>query len=199
MSISILVRLAVCLPAMYFYSMEKKNLVFIATSLDGFIADRDGGLDWLQSVPNPDNLDLGYEKFIKRVDAIVMGRSTYDVVRSFGIDWPYKIPVFVLSSTLDSPAEDLKDKVEVLNGSPLEVLKEIHGKGYTRLYIDGGITIQNFLKADLIDEMIITTIPVFLGGGFPLFGELSEEMGFELVGSEVYLDALVQSSYQRLR
>lgn len=178
--------------------MEKKNSVFIATSLDGFIADRDGGLGWLQSVPNPDNLDVGYEKFIKRVDAIVMGRATYDMVRSFGIDWPYKIPVFVLSSTMDSPAEDLKDKVEILNGSPSEVLKEIHEKGYTRLYIDGGITIQNFLKADLIDEIIITTMPVVLGGGFSLFGELPKEMGFELVGSKVYLDALVQSSYQRL-
>ena len=179
--------------------MEKKNSVFIATSLDGFIADRDGGLDWLQSVPNPDNLDLGYEEFIKSVEAIVMGRATYDVVRSFGIDWPYKIPVFVLSSTMESPAEELKDKVEVLNGAPSAVLKEIHEKGFTRLYIDGGITIQNFLKADLIDEIIITTIPVVLGGGFPLFGELPEEMGFELVGSEVYLNGLVQSSFRRKR
>lgn len=177
--------------------MEKRNTVFIATSLDGYIADRDGGLDWLQSVPNPDNLDLGYEKFMEEVDALVMGRATYDVVRGFGIDWPYKIPVFVLSTTLDAPTEELKDKVAILKGSPSEVLKEIHEKGYKRLYIDGGITIQNFLKADLIDEIILTTIPVVLGGGFSLFGELPGEMGFELTGSEVFLDALVQSSYRR--
>ena len=174
-------------------------MVFIATSLDGYIADRDGGLEWLNSIPNPDKLDLGYEKFINEVDAIVMGRATYDVVRSFGIDWPYKIPVFVLSSTLDSPGEGLEDKVEVLKGSPSEVLEVIHEKGYTRLYIDGGITIQNFLKEDLIDELIITTMPVILGGGFPLFGELPSEMDFELVKSEVYLDALVQTSYRRKR
>jgi len=177
--------------------MEKSNKVFIAASLDGFIADRKGGLDWLQSVPNPDNIDLGYEKFISGVDAIVMGRATYDVVRGFDVDWPYKLPVFVLSSTLTSPAEDLKDKVEILDGTPSEVLKLIHEQGFKNLYIDGGITIQNFLKEDLIDEMIITTIPVVLGGGFPLFGELPREMKFELSGSELFLDALVQTSYLR--
>lgn len=179
--------------------MEKSNKVFIATSLDGYIADRDGGLDWLQSVPNPDNLDLGYKEFISSVDAIVMGRATYDVVRGFDIDWPYKIPVFVLSSTLDFPAEELKDKVEILEGTPSEVMKLIHEKGHKRLYIDGGITIQNFLKEDLIDDLIITSIPVVLGGGFPLFGELSGELNFELTGTEVYLDALVQSRYRRRR
>ena len=179
--------------------MESRNKVFIARSLDGYIADKNGGLDWLNSVSNPDHLDLGYEKFIMGVDAIVMGRTTFEVVCSFDIQWPYKIPVFVLSKTLDSVPEGLKNKVEIISGPLSEILKQIHKKGYKQLYIDGGVTVQNFLKEDLIDELIITTIPILLGGGIPLFGELPREMEFEHVESHLYLDALVQDCYRRKR
>ena len=179
--------------------MQSRNIVFIARSLDGYIADKNGGLDWLNAVPNPDHLDLGYEKFIKSVDAIVMGRTTFETVCGFDIPWPYKIPVFVLSSSLESLPEELKDKVDILKGTPTKILALIHKKGYTQLYIDGGATVQNFLKEDLIDEIIITTIPVLLGGGTPLFGELPNEMEFEHVESVLYLDALAQNSYRRKR
>jgi len=179
--------------------MKSRNMVFIARSLDGYIADRNGGLDWLYSVPNPDHLDLGYEKFIQDVDAIVMGRTTFDVVCSFDMAWPYKIPVFVLSSSLKSLPEEFKDKAEIVKGSLSEILELIHKKGFTRLYIDGGTTVQSFLKEDLIDELIITTIPILLGGGTPLFGELPKEMEFEHVESVLYLDAFVQDSYRRNR
>ena len=179
--------------------MTGKNTVFIARSLDGYIADKNGGLDWLNSVPNPDQQDLGYEKFIQGVDALVMGRTTFEVVCSFDMEWPYSVPVFVLSNSLKSVPEELKSKVEILNGSLPEILEQIHMKGYTHLYIDGGFTVQNFLKEDLIDELIITTIPVLLGGGTPLFGELSEELTFEHVRSDVYLNALVQDTYRRKR
>jgi dihydrofolate reductase len=179
--------------------MNAVNKVFIASSLDGFIADRNGGLDWLNLIPNPDHKDLGYESFMNAVDAIVMGRHTFDTVCSFDMDWPYHKPVFVLSSSLVSAPEDLQDKVEFLKGSPGEVLEQIHRKGYSRLYIDGGVTIQNFLKEDLIDEIIITTIPILLGGGAPLFGELPDSLEFEHVKSTLYLDAMVQDHYKRLR
>jgi len=179
--------------------MKSRNKVFIARSLDGYIADKNGGLDWLNTVPNPDHLDLGYNKFIENVDALVMGRSTFDTVCSFDMDWPYKIPVFVLSSTIESLPLKLKDKAEILNGTLKEILDKIHKKGYTQLYIDGGNTVQNFLKEDLIDELIITTIPILLGGGTPLFGELPEEMAFEHVNSTLYLDAVVQDTYRRKR
>lgn len=176
-----------------------RNKVFIARSLDGYIADKKGGLDWLNSVPNPDHLDLGYEKFIQSVDAIVMGRTTFEMVCSFDMDWPYTLPVFVLSNKLDSVPADLKNKVVLVSGPLTEILDQIHKKGYTRLYIDGGVTVQNFLKEDLIDELIITTIPILLGGGIPLFGELPKEMEFEHVESVLFLDALVQDSYRRKR
>ena len=177
----------------------KKNKVFIARSLDGYIADKNGGLDWLHMVPNPDRQDLGYEEFIKGVDAIVMGRKTFEVVCSFDMDWPYSKPVFVLSNTIASLSKDFDGRAEIVKGSLQEILGQIHHKGFERLYIDGGMTVQNFLKEDLIDEMTITTIPILLGGGSPLFGELPEEMEFEHMESFLYLDALVQDTYRRKR
>lgn len=179
--------------------MSGKNSVFIARSLDGYIADKNGGLDWLQSIPNPDNLDLGYEKFIQGVDAIVLGRNTFEVVCGFDMEWPYTLPVFVLSHSLKSVPGELRGKVGILQGALPKILDQIHGKGYRRLYIDGGQTVQHFLKEDLIDELIITTIPVLLGGGIPLFGELPEKLDFEHVRSERFLDALVQDTYRRRR
>ncbi|GAA4836852.1 dihydrofolate reductase family protein [Algivirga pacifica] len=175
--------------------MEKRNRVFIATSLDGYIADKDGGLDWLHAIPNPDNLDMGYTKFMGEIDAIVMGRVTFETVCSFGIDWPYQKPVFVLSNSLTEIPEKYRDKVHLVKGTLAEVLNTIHEQGYGTLYIDGGKTIQSFLKEDLIDDMIITTIPVLLGGGFSLFGELSSPLKFRCVGSEVFLDAIVQNHF----
>ena len=182
-----------------FSKMKYKNTVFIARSLDGYIADRNGGLDWLSATPNPENLDLGYEKFLKNVDALLMGRITFETVCAFDCEWPYHIPVFVISKTLDTVPEEYKDKAEIVKGSVSEIVELIHQKGYTRLYIDGGATVQSFLKEDLIDELIITTIPVLLGGGTPLFTELPEEMEFEHLESTVYLNALVQDFYRRKR
>ena len=178
---------------------EKRNIVFIARSLDGYIADKGGGLDWMESTPNPGQIDMGYENLMSRVDAIVMGRNTYETVCSFDIEWPYSKPVFVMSRTLMSLPEKHQDNVSLVKGSISEILSELEQKEYTRLYIDGGATIQSFLKEDLIDEMIITTIPILLGGGIPLFADLPQELEFEHVGSEVYLDEIVQDHYRRKR
>lgn len=175
------------------------NIVFIATSLDGYIADKNGGLDWLQSVPNPNNIDMGFGSLMDRVDALVMGRNTLDVVLSFGVEWPYSKPVFVLSNTLSKVPAGYEDKVFLVKGELKEIVKSLNEQGYKDLYIDGGKTIQSFLKEDLIDELCITTIPVLLGGGSPLFGELSASQSFKLVESQVYLDAMVQNWYRRVR
>jgi dihydrofolate reductase len=173
------------------------NIVYIATSLDGYIADKDGGLDWLQSIPNPDNLDFGWANFMERVDAVVMGRKTFDTVCGFDCDWPYSKPVFVLSNSLKSVPEEYKRRAETISGPLSGVLKTIHQKGYQHLYIDGGVTVQNFLKEDLVDEMIITVIPILLGGGVPLFGELPAHMAFDLVKTQVLLNAMLQNHYRR--
>ncbi len=174
------------------------NIVYIATSIDGYIADKEGGLDWLFSTPNPDNSDFGYSDFINRIDAIVMGRKTFETVCGFECDWSYTKPVFVLSNSLTAVPEEYEEKAELISGPLREVVYAINQKGYKELYIDGGITIQSFLKENLIDELVITKVPVLLGGGVPLFGKLSEPINFEHVKTEVLLNAMVQSHYRRL-
>jgi dihydrofolate reductase len=173
------------------------NIVYIATSLDGYISDKDDGLDWLDSIPNPDNIDMGYGDLMNSVDAIVMGRKTFEVVCGFDGPWPYSKPVFVLSNSMSSLPEGYEGKAELVSGSLADVLATLHGRGHQDLYIDGGTTIQNFLKEDLIDEMIITVLPILLGGGSSLFGELSQPMEFEHVKTEVLLNAMVQCCYRR--
>lgn len=179
--------------------MEKKNSVFIGTSLDGFIADKNGGLEWLDAIPKPEGLGLGYYTFMEDIDALLMGRTSFETVCGFDGEWPYEVPVFVLSRTLQEISRNQEGKAFLVNGSLTEVLAEIHDKGYNRLYIDGGVTIQSFLKEDMIDEMIITTIPILLGAGFPLFSDLPKALEFELVESKVHLNQLVQRHYKRKR
>lgn len=179
--------------------MEKRNKVFIATSLDGYIADKDGGLDWLFSIPNPDQVDMGYESFMSEVDAIVMGRVTFETVCGFDCPWPYAKPVFILSASLESIPEEFTGKAELVKGTIPKIVEQLNWRGYHRLYIDGGNTIQNFLKEDLIDDLIITTIPVLLGGGYTLFGDLVQPLDFEYVSSKVYLDKVPQIRYKRKR
>lgn len=179
--------------------MEKTNKVFIARSLDGYIAGKNGEIDWLEMVPNPDGLDLGFVKFMEGIDALIMGRSTFETVCGFDGKWFYNCPVFVWSSTLKSIPEKYSDKAALVTGSIQDVLETVHQKGYGRLYIDGGVTIQSFLKENLIDEMIITTIPILLGEGIPLFGGLTKRLEFEHVESHVLLSQLVQDHYRRKR
>ena len=179
--------------------MEKKNKVFIATSIDGYIADKNGEIDWLHSIPNPENIDMGYSQFTEQIDALVLGRSTFETVCGFDIDWPYQKPVFVLSSTLNEIPEKFKNKAHLVKGTLTDILKRIHQSGYYRLYIDGGVTIQSFLKEDLIDEMVVTIIPILLGGGSPLFSVLPKELEFEFIRSEVYLNKIVQNHFKRIK
>ncbi|WDE06153.1 dihydrofolate reductase [Thalassomonas viridans] len=175
------------------------NIVFIATSLDGYIADRNHGIDWLHKIDNPENLDMGYLNHMARIDALVMGRNTLDIVLNFDCDWPYSKPVFVLSNTMTSVPAGYEDKIFLVKGPLKSVIKQLNQQGYRNLYIDGGKTIQSFLKEDLIDEMILTTIPVLLGGGIPLFGELETSLDFKHVKCERFLDAIVQNHFIRQR
>lgn len=179
--------------------MQRSNHVFIATSLDGYIADSKGGIDFLETFPEINHIDSGYADFMAGIDALVMGRTTFETVCGFDIDWPYQKPVFVLSTTLTAIPEKVKGKVEVVKGDLSEVLDQIHQKGYTRLYIDGGKTIQSFLQADLIDELIVTVIPVLLGSGISLFGSVQNSLIFECRETTLFLDKIVQNRFVRQR
>ena len=179
--------------------MKKKNKVFIATSLDGFIADKNGRIDWLDAIPEINTIDTGYKEFMAQIDALVMGRSTFETVCGFDIDWPYEKPVFVVSTKLTEIPKKQQGKAYLLKGTLTEMLQQIHQKGYYRLYIDGGKLIQSFLREDLIDEMVITIIPVLLGVGVTLFSEVPKPLGFECKRSTLFLDAVVQNHFFRKR
>ena len=174
------------------------NSVYIATSLDGFIATSDGGLDWLDEIPNPDGSDHGYAEFMSGIDAIVMGRKTFEKVLTFSL-WPYDKPVYVLSRSKVRVPNELENKVEIVKKNPKTLVDQLKERGHQNLYIDGGITIQGFLEEDLIDELIITRIPVLLGNGAPLFGKLIQRMYFSHKRTEVLNETLVKSYYTRIR
>jgi len=173
------------------------NIVFIATSLDGYIADRHGNIDWLHDIPNPDGEDMGFVAIQERVNALLMGRTTYETVLSFGVEWPYQKPVFVLSSRIKEVPEELTGKVFIVSGEIQEVLNQIRQQGYHTLYVDGGRTIRSLMELELIDELMVSAIPIVLGGGTPLYPQLEIPQRFELVKSTIYLNAIVQSHYRR--
>ena len=171
---------------------------YIAASLDGFIARPDGNIDWLTEIDNPTNDDYGYAEFMKAIDAIVVGRGTFDTLLSFSL-WPFGKPVFVLSSTLKKIPERLKGKATLLDMGPDEVIGFLFKEGFENIYIDGGKTIQGFLFHDLIDRIIITRIPILLGNGIPLFGMIGRELSFRHVETKIFPNGLVRSDYLRER
>ncbi len=172
------------------------NYVYIATSLDGFIATSDGNIDWLLEIPNPEQSDYGYAEFMSGIDGIVMGRNTFEKVLTFD-KWAYNKPVFVLSNSLTKLPEEIVDKAEIVSGDIKKLINQLNQQGYRNLYIDGGRVIQSFLKEDLIDEMIITLIPILLGSGFPLFNKLDKRLKFIHKKTEIYNNTLVKSHYIR--
>jgi dihydrofolate reductase len=173
-----------------------KTTVFVGISVDGFLARRDGTFDFLFGGGVDSGADNGYDEFIVTVDALLMGRHTFDVVRAFE-KWPYgDKPVFVLSSKPLAPAAQ---PVERLDGEPSEVLKALEAKGIGHVYVDGGLTIQQFLRAGLVDRMVITRLPVLIGEGIPLFGTLGKDVRLKHVSTRVIGDAAVQSIYEVVR
>ncbi|MDW5499580.1 dihydrofolate reductase family protein [Pseudomonas lundensis] len=173
--------------------------VFIATSLDGFIARQDGDIEWLLQRDDPAE-DHGYDAFIADKDMIVMGRGTYETVLTFD-SWPYDLPVMVLSRQLaNEPVPlPLEGKVQFSNLTPKQLIKQLGEQNVRRVYLDGGQLIQSFLRENLVTEMVITTVPVLLGSGRPLFGAMPQDTDFKLLSSQSFPSGLVQSHYQLLQ
>jgi dihydrofolate reductase len=169
-----------------------KASVFIGTSVDGFIARPDGELDFL---PPGGGEPHGYDEFIRSVDALVIGRKTFETVLRFD-EWPYgEKPVFVLSSRSLAPVP-VGAVVELLSGDPVEIVSRLEARGIRHLYVDGGITIQRFLRAGLIQRLIITRVPVLIGDGIPLFGSLPHDVRLRHIATRHYPSGLVQSEYE---
>ena len=167
--------------------------VFIGTSVDGFIARPNGDLDFL---PPGGGEPHGYDEFMASVDALVIGRNTFEKVLTFGA-WPYGDKrVVVLSSRSVDLSAAAGGVVEQMAGPPAEIVSQLAASGAQHLYVDGGITIQGFLRAGLIQRLIITRVPVLIGEGVPLFGTLPHDIRLRHVATRHYPSGLVQSEYQ---
>ncbi|MCA9838457.1 MAG: dihydrofolate reductase [Trueperaceae bacterium] len=174
-----------------------KASVYIATSLDGFIARENGSLDWLPGAADATESleDFGYKAFMDSVDALVMGRKTFEFVAGLG-SWPYTKPVIVMSQSLRSLPEHLPNNVQLVNGDAKEMYQKLEQDGLKHLYIDGGQTIQAFLRAGLIDELTLTRVPILIGLGVPLFGALPHDVRLEHQETRAFDNGFVQSRYK---
>lgn len=172
--------------------------VFIATSLDGYIARPDGDIAWLLARDDPAE-DHGYHDFIADKDVIVMGRGSFEQVLDFD-PWPYDRPVLVLSAQLAGtpvPAR-LEGKVRFLDAAPAQAMAALEREGVRRVYLDGGQLVQSFIRAGLVEDMVLTTVPVLIGTGRPLFGMLPRDLDLALQASRSFPSGLVQSTYRFL-
>ena len=171
-----------------------KASVFVGTSLDGYIARLDGALDFL---PPNGGEPHGYDEFIASVDALIIGRKTYEIVLAFDT-WPYgEKPVFVLSTNaLRTPPKGAV--VKRMTGAPEEIVATLTRRGFRHAYVDGGVTIQSFLRARLIQRLTITRVPVIIGSGIPLFGPTTRDVKLKHIGTQQYASGLVKSEYEVL-
>lgn len=181
-----------------------KCSVYIATSADGFIARRNGDIDWLANAGNTevdlgDQSDLGFAQFMGSVDCIIMGRNCMDTLSAMAMDpaqWPYgDTRIVVLSRTIKTPAQHMHGPVEMYCGDLPALLDSLAAEGHQHAYVDGGKTIQSFLNIKRIDEITITQIPVILGDGLPLFGSTDGDIKLENARATAYPNDFIQLQY----
>ncbi len=170
-----------------------KASVFIGTTVDGFIARRDDRLDFL---PPGGGEPHGYDEFIATVDALVVGRKTFEVVLAFP-EWPYGEKLVIVLSDKKLDLAKVRDGVvEQMAGTPEEVVARLSARGLKHIYVDGGITVQRFLRAGLIQQLTITRVPVLIGDGIPLFGALPRDIKLRHIATHSYASGLVKTEYE---
>lgn len=178
--------------------------VYCAVTIDGYIAGTDGSVDFLNEyMINLEGEDLGWKAFISSVDVLVLGRNSYEKVLSFDCEWPYKGKrVIVLSSTLDAsngvPALLEQEPIEFFHGNISLLMQRLREDKARKIYVDGGMTIQQFMEKNLVDSMVLSVIPVVLSGGIPLFSNnpsSEKRQKFELISSKAYPNGIVQNRY----
>ncbi len=174
------------------------NHIFMGMSLDGYIADKNNSVEWLNAYPQEDGPEAPFTLFMENMDAIIMGRGTFETVHGFGL-WPYTKPVIVMSQSLQSLPEGYEGKATLSKDTVKDVLLNAFRKGYQELYIDGGQLVQSFLQKDFIDSMTLTQVPTLLGGGVSLFGELASPLHWNHIHTQVLKGGLVMSGYMRKR
>ena len=169
--------------------------VFVGTSLDGFIARRNGDYDFL---PSDGGEPHGYEEFMASIDTILIGRNTFDVVLKLP-QWPYADKRVVVLSSRSLDLSGIPGRIEQMTGEPREIAQRLEATGAKHVYVDGGLTIQSYLCAGLINDLTITRVPVLIGEGIPLFGALPQDVTLRHVGTRQYKSGLVTSEYEVMR
>jgi dihydrofolate reductase len=170
-----------------------KVSVFVGVSVDGFLARKNGEFDFLSSAGD---VPHGFDEFYASVDTLVMGRKTFETVLTMG-SWPYgKRRVVVLSSAPVDLSAAHGGVVEQMSGDPAEIVARLAADGVEHVYLDGGVTIQGFLRAGQVQCMIITRVPVLIGEGIPLFGAVSRDVQLKHVRTQSYSTGLVQTEYE---
>ena len=174
--------------------MSKVKL-YIAATLDGFIARKDGSLDWLEGLPNPNQVDHRYGKFFGSIDTVIMGRATYEEILGFDVDWPYgECQSYVVTSQKDySVKTENTHLICDLASDQMDDIKSNSSKGIW--LVGGGQLITAFLNMELVDVMIISIVPIVLGDGIRLFPNHPKETGFDLVNAESFETGIVNLSY----
>jgi dihydrofolate reductase len=174
-----------------------KVILYIACSIDGFIAKADGNLEWLNSIPNPDNIDHGYSDFLKGISIIIMGRRTYSEVLGFGIDWPYSDRITYVVTNNDSFKIETPETY-ILKGNIVETVNKFKLKSRKDIWlVGGGQLVTFFLNNNLIDKMIISFIPTILGQGIPLFPDKPKETMWNLINNIAYSTGIVTLTYEK--
>jgi dihydrofolate reductase len=182
-----------------------KCSVFIATSIDGFIAKKDGSVDWLHTAGKPeidlgDQADMGFNEYLSSIDCMIMGRKCMDTISGMNLtpeQWPYgTTKIVVLSNTVKEAPENLSEKVEMYSGDLNVLITQLEKEGFKHAYIDGGTTIQAFLNLKLINEITITRAPILLGEGKPLFGKTYNDIKLTNAKSTAFPNDFVQVSYK---
>lgn len=179
-------------------SARPRISVYIAMSLDGYIAREDGNLDWLDAAGEsvPDDDDCGYAQFMSTVDVLVMGRKTFEKVLSFEGDWPFaEQRVVVLSRGGTQIPSHLSKTVTQTSEEPEALCQRLAEEGHQHVYLDGGRAIQSFLSVGLVDDMTVTVIPLLIGKGIPLFGETPDDIQLECTAAKHYDFGFVQLQY----
>ena len=169
--------------------------VFVGTSLDGFLARKNGAFDFL---PTDGGEPHGYDEFIKSVDAIVIGRNTFEVVRAMP-GWAYGKKRVVVLSSRPIDLSKIRGRVEQMSGSPAEIVARLEATGAHHLYVDGGITIQRFFRDGLVNRITITRVPVLIGEGIPVFGSLPHDIKLRHLATRSFSSGLVTSEYEVVR
>jgi dihydrofolate reductase len=168
--------------------------VFIGTSVDGFIARPNGALDFL---PEGGGEPHGYSEFFASIDALVIGRKTYETVEAFP-EWPYTDKLVIVLGTRPMDVSKVRGKVEQMSGDPKDIFRKLESRGLRHIYVDGGATIQRFLRAGLIHRLTITRVPVLIGEGVPLFSTLPKDIHLKHIATQDYPSGLVKTEYEVL-